>query len=50
MEKRWLTSTASMSFWNFLAATPDVVKMEAPFPYLQRYRYENPKKVQVLPK
>lgn len=33
--KGWLTSPASTSFWNFLAAMPDVVKMEAPLPHLR---------------
>lgn len=29
-----ITCPASISVWNFLAATPDVVNIEAPFPYL----------------
>ena len=33
-EKDCLTSPASISVWNFLAATPDVVNIEAPMPYL----------------
>lgn len=31
---RCYTWPASMSVWNFLAETPDVVNMEAPLPYL----------------
>ena len=30
------TWPASISVWNFLAATPDVVKIAAPLPYLQK--------------
>ena len=35
------TSPASTSFWNLLAATPDVVNIDAPFPYLQKTRWCN---------
>lgn len=33
-ENGLFTCPASISVWNFLAATPDVVNMEAPLPYL----------------
>jgi hypothetical protein len=29
-----ITCPASISVWNFLAETPEVVNIEAPFPYL----------------
>lgn len=33
-EDGWFTCPASISVWNFLAATPDDVNIEAPLPYL----------------
>jgi hypothetical protein len=36
MSETWSTWPASISVWNFLALTPDVVNIEAPLPYLKQ--------------